>query len=86
LQGDDPKYYKTIATAKHYAVHSGPKPSRNSFDANANDVDLYETYLPAFRKSVKEGKVAAVMGAYNRFIGVSCSGHDFLLNQVLRKE
>ncbi len=86
LQGDDPKYYKTIATAKHFAVHSGPEPGRHSFDANTSDVDLYETYLPAFQKTVKDAKVGAIMGAYNRFRGVSCSGHDFLLNQVLRKQ
>jgi beta-glucosidase len=86
LQGSNPDYYKTIATAKHFAVHSGPEPGRHSFNANASDVDLYETYLPAFRKTVKDAKVGAIMGAYNRFRGVSCSGHDFLLNQVLRKQ
>lgn len=86
LQGDDPKYYKTIATAKHFAVHSGPESGRHSFDAYTSDIDLYETYLPAFRKTVKDAKVGAIMGAYNRFRGVSCSGHDFLLNQVLRNQ
>ncbi|MCW3787975.1 glycoside hydrolase family 3 C-terminal domain-containing protein [Plebeiibacterium sediminum] len=84
LQGNDPKYYKTIATAKHFAVHSGPEKLRHSFDVDVSDRDLYETYLPAFFKTIKEAKVYSVMGAYNRFRGESCSGHDFLLNQLLR--
>ena len=49
LQGDDPRYYKVIATAKHYAVHSGPEPERHTFDARPSERDLHETYLPAFR-------------------------------------
>ncbi|MDN3668923.1 glycoside hydrolase family 3 C-terminal domain-containing protein [Echinicola jeungdonensis] len=84
LQGNDEKYLKTIATSKHFAVHSGPEPLRHSFDVDVSDRDLYETYFPAFRKTVKDAGVYSVMGAYNRFRGESCSGHDFLLNQVLR--
>lgn len=84
LQGDDSKYLKAIATVKHFAVHSGPEALRHSFDIDVSDMDLYETYLPAFRKTVEEAKVYSVMGAYNRFRGKSCSGHDFLLNQLLR--
>ncbi len=84
LQGDDPKYFKTIATSKHFAVHSGPEKLRHSFDIDVSDKDLYETYLPAFYKTIKDAKVYSVMGAYNRFRGESCSGHDFLLNQLLR--
>ena len=86
LQGDDPNYLKLVATAKHFAVHSGPEPQRHSFDVDVSNRDLYETYLPAFRKTVQDAKVYSVMGAYNRFRGESCSGHDFLLNQVLRKQ
>ncbi|UCS93335.1 glycoside hydrolase family 3 C-terminal domain-containing protein [Echinicola marina] len=86
LQEYDGKYLKTIATSKHFAVHSGPEPLRHSFDVDVSDRDLYETYLPAFRKTVKEAKVYSIMGAYNRFRGESCSGHDFLLNQVLREQ
>ncbi len=85
LQGNDPKYFKTIATSKHFAVHSGPEKLRHSFDVDVSDRDLYETYLPAFRKTVKDAKVYSIMGAYNRFRGESCSGHDFLLNELLRK-
>jgi beta-glucosidase len=85
LQGNDPKYLKAIATAKHFAVHSGPEALRHQFDANVSDRDLYETYLPAFRKTVEDANVYSVMGAYNRFRGKSCSGHDFLLNELLRE-
>src|SRR5674476_1684224 len=64
MQGDDPKYFKTIATAKHFAVHSGPETLRHSFNAKVSEVDLRETYLPAFRIVVDAG-VYSVMGAYN---------------------
>jgi len=83
LQGNNEKYLKVVATAKHYAVHSGPEPSRHFFDANTSDIDLYETYLPAFRTLVKEGHVYSVMGAYNRFRGESASASPFLFN-ILR--
>ncbi|MDH7912899.1 glycoside hydrolase family 3 protein [Winogradskyella sp. SYSU M77433] len=86
LQGDDPKYFKTIATSKHFAVHSGPEALRHSFDIDVSDIDLYETYLPAFRKTVVDAKVYSIMGAYNRFRGESCSGSDFLLNKILRDD
>src|SRR5215212_4507791 len=56
MQGDDPRYLKVIATPKHYAVHSGPEPERHSFDAKASERDMRETYLPAFRATVVEGK------------------------------
>jgi beta-glucosidase len=86
LQGDDPKYRKVDATAKHFAVHSGPEADRHRFDVHPSERDLYETYLPAFRALVQEGKVAAVMGAYNRVNGESASASPRLLQQVLRKE
>ncbi len=72
LQGDDPKYLKVVATAKHFAVHSGPEPLRHEFDANVSDRDLRETYLPAFRTLVVDGGVYSVMGAYNRLHGQAC--------------
>jgi beta-glucosidase len=86
LQGDDPTYYKVIATAKHYAVHSGPEPERHHFDARVGDRDLYETYLPAFRALVEEAKVASVMGAYNRVNGESASASQRLLGDILRRD
>ena len=56
LQGDDPRYFKVVATAKHFAVHSGPEPERHHFDARPSERDLHETYLPAFRALVQEGE------------------------------
>ncbi|TDD98735.1 glycoside hydrolase family 3 C-terminal domain-containing protein [Flavobacterium cellulosilyticum] len=85
LQGTNEKYFKVIATAKHYAVHSGPEPSRHEFNAETSDIDLYETYLPAFRTLIKEGHVYSVMGAYNRFRGESASASPFLFN-ILRND
>ncbi|HWY77530.1 MAG TPA: glycoside hydrolase family 3 N-terminal domain-containing protein, partial [Verrucomicrobiae bacterium] len=84
LQGDDPKYLKTLAGAKHYAVHSGPEPLRTYFDATPSERDLYETYLPAFEAAVREGHVGQVMGAYSALYGVPDCASPFLLTQVLR--
>lgn len=86
LQGDDPKYRKVDATAKHFAVHSGPEADRHHFDVHPSERDLYETYLPAFQALVQEGKVASVMGAYNRVYGESASASPKLLQQILRKD
>lgn len=84
LQGHDENYLKSAACAKHFAVHSGPEDLRHSFNAIVSKQDLYETYLPAFEACVKEGKVEAVMGAYNRTNGEPCCGSDYLLKKVLR--
>ncbi len=86
MQGDDPRYLKTVATAKHYAVHSGPEPLRHTFDARVSESDLRETYLPAFRDLVVAGKAESVMCAYNSFRGQPACGNDELLGKVLRKE
>jgi beta-glucosidase len=86
LQGDDPKYFKTIATPKHFAVHSGPEPERHVFDAVVNERDLRETYLPQFRDAVIEGHAQSVMCAYNRFRGTPCCGNNELLQTILRDE
>lgn len=86
LQGDDPKYRKLDATAKHFAVHSGPEADRHTFDARPSERDLRETYLPAFEALVKEGQVDSVMGAYNRVYGESASASKFLLQDVLRRD
>ncbi len=84
MQGNDKRYYKTHACAKHYAVHSGPERLRHTFDARVSQRDLWETYLPAFKKLVVEGNVREVMSAYNRYEGVPCSSNDRLLNDILR--
>ena len=86
LQGDDPKYLKTAACAKHYAVHSGPEALRHDFNVDPSKRDLYDTYLPAFKKLVQEAKVESVMGAYNAIFGVPCNASEFLLNHTLREE
>lgn len=85
MQGDDPKYLKTVATAKHYAVHSGPEPLRHSFNAKVSEVDLRETYLPAFRTLVKDAGVYSVMGAYNMFRDFPCCANPILYG-ILRNE
>ncbi len=85
LQGDHPKYLKTSANAKHYAVHSGPEPLRHVFNAETSDVDLYETYLPAFKALVMDANVESVMGAYNRFRGEACCSSELLMG-ILRND
>jgi beta-glucosidase len=86
LQGDDPRYLKLVATPKHYAVHSGPEPDRHHFDAQVDERDLRETYLPAFEACVKEAGAVSVMGAYNRTNGESCCASQMLLEEILRQE
>jgi beta-glucosidase len=85
MQGDDPKYLKVVATAKHYAVHSGPEPLRHSFNAKVSESDLRETYLPAFRTLVMDAGVYSVMGAYNRFRDYPCCANPVLYG-ILRNE
>jgi len=86
LQGDDPRYIKAIACAKHYAVHSGPEPERHRFDAQPPERDFYETYLPHFEAAVREGHVGAVMGAYNSVFGKPACANPLLLTELLRKQ
>ncbi len=86
MQGSDPRYLKTIATAKHYAVHSGPEPLRHAFDARPSESDLRETYLPAFRALVVEGQAASVMCSYNSVRGKPACGNDELLDTILRRQ
>ncbi len=86
LQGDDPKYFKVIATSKHYAVHSGPEPLRHSFNAVTSDRDFRDTYFPAFKKTIEDGKAYSVMCAYNAYKGLPCCGSDPLLEDLLRNE
>jgi len=86
LQGNDQTYLKLVATAKHFAVHSGPEHSRHSINLDVSNIDLYETYLPAFEATVKESKVASIMCAYNRFRGEACCGSNILLQSILRDE
>lgn len=86
LQGDHPKYLKAAACAKHYAVHSGPEKDRHVFNAIVTKRELYDTYLPAFKKLVTEAKVESVMGAYNRTLDEVCCASKLLIKEILRGE
>ncbi|NMB80683.1 MAG: glucan 1,4-alpha-glucosidase, partial [Ignavibacteria bacterium] len=86
LQGNDPNYFKVVATSKHYAVHSGPEPDRHSFNAEVSEYDLRETYLPAFKMSVQDANVQSIMCAYNSLRGNACCSNEPLLNKILREE
>jgi len=79
LQGDDPKIFKTIATAKHYAVHSGPESTRHSANIDPSSHDLEDTYLPQFRMAMVDAKADSIMCAYNSVNGSpACASHDLL--------
>lgn len=86
LQGNDSKYLLAAACAKHYAVHSGPEPLRHVFDVDVSAYDLWDTYLPAFKKLVVDSKVAGVMCAYNAFRTEPCCASDILMTDILRKQ
>ena len=86
LQGDDPKYLKAAACAKHFAVHSGPEPSRHVDNFNPSPYDLWDTYLPAFKELVVRSNVAGVMCAYNAVNTQPCCANDLLMNDILRKQ
>ena len=86
LQGDDPKYLKVAACAKHFAAHSGPEAMRHGFSASVSARDLAEYYLPAFRALVTGAKVEGVMGAYSAINGTPCCASRWLLTDLLRGE
>ncbi len=84
MQGDDEKYYRVISTPKHYAVHSGPEPTRHTADVTVSKHDEIDTYLPAFRATVTEAKAGSVMCAYNSINGQPACANEFLLEDQLR--
>ena len=84
LQGNDPRYYQAISTPKHYAVHSGPEPTRHFADVDVSKHDVEDTYLPAFRAAVTEGHAGSVMCAYNAVDGEPACANEFLLQHTLR--
>ncbi len=86
LQGDDPKYLKAAACAKHFAVHSGPEPSRHSDNIHPSPYDLRDTYLPAFKELVTRADVEGVMCAYNAFRDQPCCASDELMQKILREQ
>ena len=85
LQGDDPHYYKTIATPKHFAVHSGPESTRHTANIDVSPHDLEDTYLPAFRATIKRGEAGSIMCAYNAIDGQPACANTYLLADTLRK-
>jgi beta-glucosidase len=86
LQGDDSRYLKLVATAKHYAVHSGPEKKRHYFNARVSQRDLRMTYLPAFEACITEAKAQSIMGAYNQVNGEASCASPTLLQKILRGE
>lgn len=86
LQGDDPYYLKAAACAKHFAVHSGPEPSRHLDNFETSAYDLWDTYLPAFQELITRADVAGVMCAYNAYQGQPCCGNDLLMTDILREK
>jgi len=84
MQGDDPHYYRVISTPKHFAVHSGPEPTRHNSDVQVSKHDELDTYLPAFRATVTEAKAGSVMCAYNSINGEPACANQFLLQDQLR--
>ena len=86
LQGDDPKYLKVVATPKHFAVHSGPEFTRHTDDIHVTPHDLQDTYLPAFRATVVEGRAESVMCAYNAVNGVPACANSTLMDEYLRRK
>ncbi len=86
IQGDDPNYYRAIATPKHYAVHSGPESTRHNANVDVSPHDLWDTYLPAFRKTIVEGKADSIMCAYNRIDGSPACASKLLLTDTLRRD
>ncbi|KAA6460886.1 glycoside hydrolase family 3 protein [Acidobacteria bacterium AB60] len=86
IQGDDPKYFRAIATPKHYAVHSGPESTRHEANVDPSEHDLWDTYLPAFRATITQGHADSIMCAYNRIDKAPACGSQMLLGEILRKD
>jgi beta-glucosidase len=86
LQGNDPEFLKTVATAKHFAVHSGPESARHNFNAVVSPYDLADTYLPAFRKLIVDAHAASLMCAYNAIDGSPACASTMLLQQTLKRD
>jgi beta-glucosidase len=86
MQGDDPNHYRVIATPKHFAVHSGPEPTRHLADVDVSKHDELDTYLPAFRAAITEGHAGSVMCAYNAINGQPACANEFTLVDQLRNK
>lgn len=84
MQGNNPHYYRVIATPKHFAVHSGPESERHRFDVNPSPHDLWDTYMPAFRATIVDARADSIMCSYNAVYGQPACGSDLLMQTILR--
>jgi beta-glucosidase len=84
MQGDNPKYYRVIATPKHFDVHSGPEPTRHFADIDVSKHDELDTYEPAFRAAIVQGKAGSIMCSYNAINGQPACANQYLLENQLR--
>lgn len=84
IQGDNPKYFRAIATPKHYAVHSGPESTRHEANIDPTPHDLWDTYLPAFRATITQGHADSIMCAYNAVDKIPACANKILLGEILR--
>ena len=84
IQGDDPHYFRAIATPKHYAVHSGPESTRHHANVDPSPHDLWDTYLPAFRATITEGHADSIMCSYNAVDKIPACASKMLLGDILR--
>ncbi|QAY76451.1 glycoside hydrolase family 3 C-terminal domain-containing protein [Sphingosinicella sp. BN140058] len=85
MQGPDPERPRVIATPKHFAVHSGPESTRHEANVFVSAHDLEDTYLPAFRAAIVEGRAGSIMCAYNRIDGQPACASDLLLKDHLQR-
>ncbi len=85
MQGDDPKYFKTIVAPKHFVANNSEY-NRHDGTSNVGERWLREYYFPAYKASFVEGGAYSTMCAYNRVNEVPACANDWLLNDILRDE
>ncbi len=85
MQGDHPYYLKTLATPKHF-IANNEETRRHSGSSDVDMRSLWEYYMPAFERTIIEGKAFSIMGAYNELNHVPCCGNQYLMNDVLRRK
>ncbi len=73
-----------MACVKHYAFNDMEN-ARFKCSVTCDQRTEQEVYLPHFKDCLDAG-AASIMSSYNRYNGVHCGHHNYLLNQVLKKE
>jgi beta-glucosidase len=73
-----------MACVKHYAFNDMEN-ARFKVSVTCDQRTEQEVYLPHFKDCVDAG-CASIMSSYNRYNGVQCGHHKYLLSQVLKKE